>query len=98
MIKPTVGRVVWYWPSGGDNVTTNDAVQPLAALIAYVWNDTIVNLAVFDHNGKAFNKTSVLLRDDPLSDCASWMPYQLGQAAKTEAAEAKTAIGPGDVS
>ena len=88
MIKPTVGRVVWYHPSG-----STSEEQPLAAIIAHVWSDTCVNLAVFDANGAATNQTSVFLyqgdTDRPSSCYAEWMPYQMGQAAKTEVAEAK---------
>jgi len=87
MIKPTIGRVVWYHPSELEGISD----QPLAALVAYVWSDTLVNLAVFDSNGTSSGRTSVFLfqgdGERPASCFAEWMPYQLGQAAKTEAAE-----------
>ena len=81
MIKPTVGRVVWYTTGNpADN-------QPLAAIIAHVWSDTCVNLAIFDANGVPLPKppTSIHLVQDeselPLSGhYCSWMPYQVGQA------------------
>ena len=86
MIKPTIGRVVWYHPQ---NAEPDD--QPNAALVAYVWSDTLVNLAVFDSNGSAYNKSSVFLYqgdgEPPSSSYCEWMPYQQGQAAKTEALE-----------
>lgn len=93
MIKPTVGRVVWFYPK---NHQPND--QPLAAIVAHVWSDTCVNLAIFDANGCPMSDppTSVLLVQEgneiPTGGhyCA-WMPYQTGQAKKTEAAEAKLA-------
>ena len=98
MIKPTIGRVVWYYPLGD----TSDE-QPLAALIAHVWSDTCVNLAVFDSNGIASNQTSVFLyqnepnTEKPSSSFCEWMPYQQGQAAKTEAVEKQlSAIKPQD--
>lgn len=88
MITPTVGRVVWYWSDIGMN-------QPHAALIAHVWSDTCVNLAVFDANGRAYNKTSVLLVQEgnpkPDYNYCEWMPYQKGQAAKVDALESKLA-------
>lgn len=75
--------------------------RPLAGQIAYVWNDRMVNLQVLDTNGNPHSRTSVQLLqdDDKPSVCgegvpgvtvlefghACWMPYQLGQAAKTEA-------------
>lgn len=92
MIKPTVGRVVWYWPSPKEHIVGNDGGQPLAALVAHVWSDTCVNLAVFDANGCGHSRTSVLLHQDgnprPGAGFCEWMPYQKGQAAKTEALEA----------
>ena len=95
MIKPTVGRVVWYTPSTYDHEKMAAAQpQPLAAIVAHVWSDTCVNLAVFDANGIAHNRTSVLLVQDdaarPDAGFCEWMPYQKGQAAKYEALEAKT--------
>lgn len=95
MIKPTVGRVLWYYPAPTDNLVGNDGSQPLAAIIAHVWSDTCVNLSVFDANGDAHSRTSVLLVHDdhpaPASNYAEWMPYQKGQAAKTEQLEAQVA-------
>lgn len=93
MIQPTIGRVVWYHPTPGENIVGNDGAQPLAAIVAHVWSDTCVNLAVFDANGASTNRTSVLLvqEGNPVPGCGycEWMPYQKGQAAKTEALEAK---------
>ena len=81
MIKPTVGRKVWYWPSKFDRtgpkpmvaVGSQDAgnLQPLDATIVAVWGDRCVNLVVHDANGSAFQKFSVTLRqegDEPLKD------------------------------
>ncbi len=95
MIKPTVGRVVWYWPSKeydirGLGICGGDS-QPFAAIITHVWSDTCVNLAIFDANGKQFARTSVFLHQEgyerPGEMFAEWMPYQKGQAAKTEERE-----------
>ena len=86
MIKPTIGRVLWYY-------TNPPLDQPYAVLVAYVWNDTMVNVGGFDANGKPFAETSVLLWDGegptPQQDHCTWMPFQKGQAAKTEALEAQ---------
>jgi hypothetical protein len=93
MIKPTVGRVVWYYDS-------NIGAGPFAAIVAHVWSDTCVNLAVFNANGVALSRTSVYLVQEgaekpgdvyaerkPGDVYAEWMPYQKGQAAKTETLE-----------
>ena len=89
MIIPTVGRVVWYRPNHADGIIHLDPTHPLAAMIACVLNERLVNLTVFDSNGTAFSRRSVPLLQD--GDAASfrgpyceWMPYQKGQAAKTE--------------
>jgi len=86
MIKPTIGRVVWFHPAG-----STEQEQPFTALICHVWSDTCVNLAIFDYNGIPSNQTSVFLYqgegEKPSSQYAEWMPYQQGQAAKTEQLE-----------
>ena len=89
MITPTVGRMVWYWPHGAD---VAKGMQPLSAQIAYVHSDTIINIGYLSPNGEANHATSVrLLREGeapfPSTPYCEWMPYQKGQAAKTEALE-----------
>lgn len=101
MIKPTVGRVVWFAPAvlGSPHVQyTSVPPKPLCASVAYVWNDRMVNLSVVGHDGVTKPETSVmLLQDDDRKPeegrFAFWMPYQQGQAAKTEAAESRLAAG-----
>jgi hypothetical protein len=55
----------------------------------------MVNLSVVDHNGRQLGVTSVPLHqlenERPNGMYCEWMPYQQGQAAKTEALEAKLA-------
>lgn len=90
-IEPTIGRSVWY--RGKDN-----AIR--AAIITRVWGAFIVNLQVFgmdENDTEAGIKTSVThgdIHDEP-SCCPSWswMPYQKGQAAKTEQLEQKLVSG-----
>lgn len=99
-IKPTVGRVVHYHPGPDrENIPGCSGDQPLAAIVAHVWSDTWVNLAVFDANGNSHSRTSVFLVQDgmpaPGAQYAEWMPYQKGQAAKTEALETVIAGGSG---
>lgn len=97
LIKPTVGRVLHFFPSSmymaSRKLAFGDPSQPLAAVIAYVHNDKMVNLTVWDQNGLQFDVCSVQLVQEgdtvPLgSFYAAWMDYQKGQALKTEAAEA----------
>jgi len=100
MIKPSNGRIVWYTPAvKSDNfdsdamICQHDRAVPLAAMVVHVWGDRMVNLVVFDSNGTPHARTSVALVQDgdlapELGRFAAWMPYQKGQAAKAEAAEA----------
>lgn len=92
MIKPTIGRVVLFWDRSPDRPLQT---QAHAALVAYVHSDNMVNLSVFDAEGRPHPQTSVrLLQDDeeaPNGPYCEWMPYQKGQAAKTEALETAAA-------
>lgn len=87
MIKPTVGRIVLFH-AGGKHEQTN------AAIIAAVIDDNTVNLAAFDEFGSLYPQIGILLVQDGAkpphagSAWCEWMPYQKGQAAKTEQAEA----------
>lgn len=95
IIKPTIGRRVWYVPSEYDRglgsiaplsgVMVADGTQPCDAGICYVHGDRLVNLSVVDHNGSIHARTSVKLLqdgDEPPEGggYAMWMPYQVGQA------------------
>lgn len=92
MIEPTVGRVVWFWEFGK---TARDAgEQPYAATIAFVNHKRSVNIGYLDHRGVTHSRTGILLLQDddapPESGCfCEWIPFQKGQAAKTEAMEAR---------
>lgn len=84
MIKPTVGRVVWYY---GPGIKPDE--QPQAAIVARVWSDTCVNLAIFDGSGNPVPHppTSILLVQEGAEvpsggHYCCWMPYQIGQAKK----------------
>lgn len=85
MIRPTVGRIVWYHPCASDDFPGAHDTEPLAAIVARVWSDTCVNLMVIDANGNTHSRTSILLVQDgehrPDSGFAEWMPYQKQKAA-----------------
>jgi len=90
MIKPTVGRVVWFREYVLGKQTHN---EPLAATVAWVNEDDTVNLTVHSESGTTYGITDIpLIQDDlkPNCDYCEWMPWQLGQAkAATESGEAK---------
>lgn len=85
MIKPTVGRIVWFIPSKFDD-KRDDRTQPLAATVVRVWHERLVNLRVISQSGSSeWGETSVALlqeEDKPLEGgrYAMWMPYQIGQS------------------
>ena len=97
MIKPTVGRKVWYRPSPFDKTGIGAmqvaGEQPLDATVIAVWGERCVNLQVIDITGKTFTKMSATLLQEgdappPVEGgggYAEWMPYQQGQA-KAQAA------------
>lgn len=95
LIHPTIGRVVWYYPPSTTDAPAfarhADGGGPYAAVIAHVWNDHEVNLAVFDAEGASWGCPRVaLIHDDNAATDAEfcmWMPFQKGQA-KAQAAPA----------
>lgn len=95
MIKPTVNRHVDYWPQGGDFAQYRIPGQPLAAIITGVHTDGCINVAVFgaDGSGPYARKSVPLIQEGEAwqegVSYATWMPYQQGQAAKTEQVEAE---------
>jgi hypothetical protein len=96
VIEPTPGRVVWYRPKAdevGPAGFTLDGTQPLAAFIAFVHSSTSVNLGVLAASGEIIGRVSVRLvqdRDAAEGEC-EWMPFQKGQAGKTDESGPKIA-------
>lgn len=92
-IKPTVGRVVWFYPAANQqsaDFSPPAAGEPLAAIVAAVLMPNLVNLAVFDAMGFAHARTTVpLVQEGEAAPAdgyfATWMPYQVEQAKKAEA-------------
>ena len=90
-IPPTVGRVVLYKPNANEHLNP-DASGFCAATVSYVHSDTMVNLCVLSGSGTPTPRSSVRLVQEgeevpgPGGYC-QWMKYQLGQAARAEAAE-----------
>lgn len=86
MIKPSIGRIMWYWPE-----KEHREDQPWAAIVTYVRGDNMVNLAVWnsDSHGQPKHSVPVVQEGSPYtagdSPYVEWMPYQIGQAKKHEA-------------
>lgn len=87
MIKPSIGRVVWFWESA--MAAQREAAQPNAALVTFVHHDELVNLTVLSAVGYPGAYTHIPLwqgeGERPNGMHCEWMPYQKGQATKTEA-------------
>ncbi len=81
-MKPTVGRMVYYKSYGtpGGEFPSVDR----AAIVTQVHNDTCIDLCVINPTGFFFNQ-KVIQGDGPGQ--WDWMPFQKGQASKTEALE-----------
>lgn len=94
MITPTVGRVMWYKPYDHES-NINDRAVPFVAHVCYVWQPDMINALVIDHQGNAVPHTSIPVWQGDFEDCPEgsccWMPYQKGQAAKTEKLEEELA-------
>lgn len=96
MIKPTVGRVVWYY--GGKDFF-KPPYQPLAAIVCFVETDDLLNLTVFGSKGECFPRERIRLVQDvekaaatdnlPDSEFCTWMPFQKAQPAIAESVESR---------
>lgn len=90
MIKPTVGRVVLFHPAKGDEHFEDQGAGPFAAMVCAVHSDFLINVVAFNAYGESEGRTSVPLVQEgqpvPFGAYAEWMPYQIGQAKKHEAA------------
>ena len=65
MTQPTVGLVVWFWPSPNEQLAFPREGQPLAAHVAAVSEDGFtVNLQVIDANGHAHARQDVPFFED----------------------------------
>jgi hypothetical protein len=62
VISPTPGSVVWFHPNEHDVLGVND--QPLAASVAYVHNDRLINIGFLDRNGNHHARLKVVLLQD----------------------------------
>lgn len=96
IIKPTVGRIVYYYETIAGAGATNGksgfiTIGPHAATVTQVHSDNCVNLAVFNQNGNGtFGRTSIKLlapgetrpfhTNSNAEQWAEWIPYQIEQA------------------
>lgn len=96
MIEPTVGRIVLYHYGPGESRHHGPEAWP--AIVTKVHGHHSVNLTVFAPDGVVLGKPEVRLvqadEEAPDGEWCEWMPYQIGQAARTEAAEKKLAEKP----
>lgn len=91
-ITPTIGRIVWYWPTRSDveEGMISGGDQPLPAVVCHVWTDHCVNLGITDAGGVCHARTSInlvqpgdmFLREAGTGGYCEWMPYQVKVAQK----------------
>ena len=94
MIEPVAGRVVWFWPGhlSSKRIVILDPTRPFAATVAFVHHAREITISAIDHAGEAHPFFNVkLVQDDDAAPeggrYCEWMPYQKGQAARTEQLE-----------
>lgn len=78
-MKPTVGRIVYYKSYGTPNGEYKS--EERAAIITGVVDDETVHLCVLNPTGMFFNLN---VKQGPNPGQWDWMPYQKGQAQKTD--------------
>lgn len=88
MIQPTVGRMILF--------RAPSSSKPLAATVAAVNDDGTINIGYLDSIGAHHSSQFIRIIEPgdtvgPEEHWCEWMPFQLGQAAKTEQAEAALA-------
>src|SRR4051812_17129745 len=103
-IIPTNGRVMLYWPVPHERnvVVQHDLAQPLMCHVCHVWGEDLVNVLVTDSNGHQHVRTSISVvqeggpytAEQIVGPFVTWMPYQVGQAAKYEKLEAERRADP----
>jgi hypothetical protein len=96
MIIPTVGRIVHFYPHDKAGLGHELLAQPLAAQIAYVHANDLVNLSVTLPSGEHTAAKNVKLwdgeGDSPTGvSYATWMDYQKKQAARDGFADSEHA-------
>lgn len=97
-VKPAIGSIVWYYPGVAEKPTIKALGQgPLAAIVVGVWNNRLVNLAVFDGEGEHHKRLQVELLQDgddaPTADhyaAWAWMSPH-GRRVNMETAAQQTA-------
>lgn len=85
MIKPTIGRKVWFYDE--PNTPEQDGT------IFNVIDDHNIGVRVTNRTGNVYSRDLVLLVQDgetpPNGPHCRWMPYQVGQAKRHEPEQAK---------
>jgi hypothetical protein len=99
-IRPSPGRIVWYRAEEDEHHLKCGYEPALAAVVTGIISDEVVNLSVygFDGTGPYARQNIVLVQQgEPAPGQCCWMPYQKGQAAKTEAVLSMSALPAADV-
>lgn len=93
VVEPTIGRVVYVF-SG--SILTDKQAKPMAAIVTDIIAGLRINACVFSGNGVPQPATNIQHASQPRHNEDAywdWMPYQKGQAAKTEELEHALRVG-----
>jgi hypothetical protein len=72
-MKPSIGRIVHYYPTHGDSAAAKIGT-PIAAVIVNVWSDECVNLRLITDGDDMPFITSVCLDEDHTEMSWDWPP------------------------
>jgi hypothetical protein len=67
-MKPTIGRIVWYYPTKSECELFNNYQTKAPAIITAVWGDTCINLKIMYDGVFDGWKTSVSKFDPEMKD------------------------------
>lgn len=74
--RPSVGRIVFFYPAEGDKLLNLNSAACHPAIITRVWTDEMVNLTVLPdgeiEGQSSFRRTSVRLDSNDTSKSAHW--------------------------
>lgn len=84
MITPTVGRTIYYKPRTSEVLYVHD--QPWICFITHINADGTINVYALNEVGQPIAKNHMTLAQDrdPVEGEVYWMPYQVGQASKSQ--------------
>lgn len=75
-MKPTIGRIVHYYPDESPNSLKECGPGPHAAIITKVNSDTNINITVLADGVEPFSKRNIETGNAPGESCWKWPPRE----------------------